>query len=65
MFGKWQKQFPSFLSVLHQDIGHRGAGSNLGEEGGGGGGSISKKGTLYYFGKQALKNSSSSLSLYD
>ena len=49
MFGKWQKQFPSFLSVLHQDIGHRGAGSNLGEGGGGGGGgggSISKKGTL-------------------
>ena len=34
----------------------RGAGSNLGQRGGGGGGgSISKKGTLFYFGKQAEK----------
>ncbi len=50
---------------------NRGAGSNLGHGGGGGGGgSISKKGTLFYFGKQAerpnfKKNGLSLLNLYD
>ena len=39
----------------------RGAGSNLGR---GGGGSISKRGTLFYFGKQAEKPKSL-LNLYD
>ena len=44
-----QKLIEKMLIHLHS----RGAGSNLGQ--GGGGGSVSKKGTLFYFGKQAEK----------
>ena len=53
------------IQIQVYNVTNRGAGSNLGQ----GGGSISKKGTLFYFGKQAekpnFKKSLSLLNLYD